>query len=78
MARISGPARPGLYARLAYWFTRRKLGRVVEPVKIMAHHSRVLGAVAGFEMKFARANLVDPRVKELAQIEAARQIGCPF
>ena len=39
---------PG-FVRLVYLFTRRKLGRVVLPVKIMAYHPRLLRALVEME-----------------------------
>ena len=44
MARIAGvePGQAGALARLAYYFTKRKLGRVILPIKIHAHHPRLL------------------------------------
>ena len=80
MARIEGvdSKRAGLFVRLAYWFTKRKVGRVVEPVRIHAHHPRLLRGLAGMEMAQEAANAVDPLVKTLAQIRIATRIGCPF
>jgi hypothetical protein len=51
MARIAGvePERAGLFVRFVYWMVRRKLGRVVLPIKITAHHPRLLRSLG--EMK---------------------------
>ena len=78
MARLDGPKRPGLLARLAYWITRRKYGHVLGPVKIYAHHARILRGVGAMQMAQEAAHSVDPALKSLAQIRAAMRIGCPF
>jgi len=80
MARIDGveARQAGLFVRFAYWLTRRKLGRVVAPVKITAHHPRLLRAMAAMEMGQEAARSVDAPLKMLAQIKVAMLIGCPF
>jgi hypothetical protein len=80
MARIQGveERNAGLFVRLAYWLTRRKLGRLIEPVKITAHHPRLLRAVAGMEMGQQAARSVPADLKALASIKAAMLVGCPF
>ena len=71
-------AEAGWFVRLVYWFTKRKLGRVVMPVKIMAHHPRLLRAYGEMETGQAAAHSVDAALKVLAEIKAATMIGCPF
>ena len=86
MSRMKGidVTHAGLFIRLAYWFTRRKIGQVtgkaqlVEPVKIIAHHPRLLRAIAAMESGQEAARHVAPRLKTLASIKAATRIGCPF
>jgi hypothetical protein len=80
MARIEGVdgRRAGVFVRVAYWFCRRKVGRVVEPVRLHAHHPRLLRGLAGMEMAQEAARAVDPLLKTLAQIRVAGRIGCPF
>ena len=41
MARIEGIAegKAGLLARLAYWFARRRVGKVPEPLRVYARHT---------------------------------------
>ncbi|PYT26996.1 MAG: hypothetical protein DMG57_19695 [Acidobacteria bacterium] len=68
----------GWFVRLVYWFTKRKLGRVVMPVKITAHHPRLLRAYGEMETGQAAARSVEPALKSLAEIKAATMIGCPF
>lgn len=68
----------GLLGRIAYWMSKRRLGKVVDPLTVMAHHRSILFGYAMFEMSIGRARLVEPRLKELAQIYAATLVGCPF
>jgi len=86
MARMSGlePRQAGWFARLLYWMVERKIGkitgssRLVEPVKINAHHGRLLWAYGQMEMGQEAAHSVPAPLKSLAGIMAATQIGCPF
>ena len=86
MARIPGvePHEAGWMTRLIYWFARRAVGKVVgqsrlvEPIKVTAHHPRLLKAVGQMEMGQEAATTVDPALKGLASIRAATLIGCPF
>ena len=67
-----------MLARLAYWITRRKFGHVIAPVKIWAHHPRLLRGAGAMEQAHEAARSVDPVLKSLAQILAAMRVGCPF
>jgi hypothetical protein len=80
MARIEGVPRKhaGLFTRLVYWMTQRKFGRVLMPVQVTAHHTRLLRAMGEMEMGQAAARSVDQKLKALAGIKAAALIGCPF
>ncbi len=80
MARIEGVAgeKAGMFVRLVYFMTKRKLGRVVTPVKITAHHPRLLRAYGHMEMGQEAATTVPSQLKMLAQVKVAMQIGCPF
>jgi 4-carboxymuconolactone decarboxylase len=86
MARIKGiePQEAGWATRLIYWLVRRKIGkiagqeRVVEPVKIAAHHPRLLRAMGQMEMGQEAARTVPSELKTLASIKAATLVGCPY
>jgi hypothetical protein len=80
MARIEGleSREAGLFARFVYWMVKRKLGRVVQPIKITAHHPRLLRAVGQMEMGQEAANTIDAALKALVGIKTAMLIGCPF
>jgi len=80
MARIEGvPAgRAGLLVRIAYWMSRRMVGKVPEPLAVTAHHGWIFRAYGAYEYALAKARLVEPKIKALAGVKAAAQIGCPF
>jgi 4-carboxymuconolactone decarboxylase len=86
MARMNGvePHQAGWYTRLVYWLVRRGVGkitgtsRLVEPVKIIAHHPRLLKAYGQMEMGQGAATSVPAPLKILASIKTAALIGCPF
>jgi hypothetical protein len=69
----------GLMMRIAYWMTRRQLGKVMTPMKVV--YGRMPGAVklsyeiAKFEMK---GILLDPELKFLVTNLAAQINGCGF
>ncbi len=72
------------FTRLVYWFVRRDMrkvtghARLIEPVKIMAHHPRLLRAVGQMEMGQGAGHEVPPVLKALGSIKAATLVGCPF
>lgn len=78
--RIRGiePEEAGPILRFVYAMTRRKLGRLIGPVKVQAHHFRLLRATAAMEMGQVAANRVPADLKALAGIRTAQRIGCPF
>ena len=79
MPRIKGVTKGGsLLARLSFWLTRKKIGRVVVPVRIHALHTRLLFGYGQMEMAQEKASGVSERVKILAQVRVATLIGCPF
>lgn len=80
MSRLSehGAARPGLFARIVYFFARRKLGRVPEPVKVLHGNRALLAGVGAFELGLERSRRVPDRLKSLAELRVSLLIGCPF
>src|SRR5262249_40353991 len=86
MAHMKGvePAEAGWFTRLIYWFVRRNIGkvtgksRVIEPVKIAAHHPRLLRAIGQMEGGVEAARSVPAALKRLGSLRAALLIGCPF
>lgn len=84
MARIPGaPSNQGgplrrLLVGIVYVLTRRRLGRVIMPVQVTAHHPKVLWGYVQMEQSQASSKLVDPRLKGLAELRVATLVGCPF
>ena len=52
--------------------------RLVEPIKIMAHHPRILWAMGQMELGQEAAKSVDAALKSLATIKVATIVGCHF
>jgi hypothetical protein len=79
-ARIEGisDARAGIMVRLAYWFSKRMVGKVAEPLRVTAHHPGILRAYGSFEFWLGRASSAPPKLKALAQLKVAALVGCPF
>jgi len=79
MARIDGVESGGsLLARVAFFLTRRKIGRVVKPVRIHALHTRLLSGYGQMELAQEKASLLPSGLKSLACVRVAQRIGCPF
>jgi AhpD family alkylhydroperoxidase len=77
-ARIAPYPARGFLVRLAYWFARRRFGRVPGPVRVFAHNPWTLSAVAGFELASERGRAAPARLKELASVKVATLVGCRF
>jgi hypothetical protein len=84
MARIPG-AQPsqqglfsGLFTRIVYALTKRKLGRVVLPVQVTAHHPQILWGYGQMEQSLLSSHRVETALKDLATLRVATLIGCPF
>jgi hypothetical protein len=84
MARISGaPANQGsllrrLFVRIVYALTRRRLGHLIMPVQVTAHHAKVFWGYIQMEQSQASSKLIDPKLKGLAELRVATLVGCPF
>jgi hypothetical protein len=84
MARISGASlnQGGLFSRLfrriVYSLTKKKLGRVVMPVQVTAHHPKIFWGYGQMEQSQSGSKLVDAKLKGLAQLRVATLVGCPF
>ena len=80
MARVKGleAHEAGWLTRLAYRAIKRKIRRVILPLKITAHHPRLFRAVLGMERGQAAATTVTAALKALVQVKVATMIGCPF
>lgn len=84
MARIEG-ANPhkqgpfqGMFTRIVYSLTKRKLGRVAMPVQITAHHGKLLWGYGQMEQSLLGSHLVEEGLKSLGELRVATLVGCPF
>jgi hypothetical protein len=68
----------GLFTRISYAMTKRKVGRTVMPVKVAAHHAKLLWGYGQMEQSLLSSKLVDAGLKNLAQLRVATLVGCPF
>ncbi|HLG15523.1 MAG TPA: hypothetical protein VJH03_13630 [Blastocatellia bacterium] len=79
MPRIRGVIKGGsLLARYAFSACRRKVGKVVTPVRINALHNWLLYGYGTMETAQDKARLVPAKIKALAQVLVAMRVGCPF
>jgi alkylhydroperoxidase family enzyme len=84
MARIPGaePSKQsflsGGFTRIVYALTKRKLGRVVTPVTVTAHHPQILWGYGQMEQSLLSSHRLDTGLKDLASLRVATLIGCPF
>jgi hypothetical protein len=84
MARISGasPNQGGqlrrLFLNIVYSLTKRRLGHVIMPIQVTAHHPRVFWGYLQMEQSQMGSKLVDHKLKGLAELRVATLVGCPF
>lgn len=81
MSRIDGKSdrQAGPLTRVVFRAAKaRAMGRVPEPLRIMAHSAAVMWSAGLFELGLARAKAVPPTLKGLAQIKVASLVGCHF
>jgi alkylhydroperoxidase family enzyme len=69
----------GLVRRYAWRFSRRRFGRVVDPVRAVAHHGGVLIAGGALELAVDKGwTKLDPHLRWLAIQAASGAIGCSW
>lgn len=88
VARVRGVStrQAGLYAKLAYFFTRRSLRRLtgretermIEPLQMYAHVPCLLKGYSKLEQATAKARRLDMRLHALAELKAATLTQCEF
>ena len=68
-----------LFLKIAYWFTKRKYGKVMSPLKVIYARKPEL---LSFSMKIARfeekQNSLSPELRLLIKVATATQNGCTF
>jgi alkylhydroperoxidase family enzyme len=65
-------------ARLAAWYSSRRLGRVADPLAAWAHHTGVLLTLLRLEMRVQRWRRLNPTLQALAVMAAAARIECSW
>lgn len=86
MSHLKGvePTEAGWFTRLVYWLVRRKFLKLtgkdclIEPIKVSAHHPRLLKTIGQMEGGMAAAHSLPVGLKLLASLRAATLVGCPF
>jgi len=84
MARISGASpKQGsplarLFRSLVYSRTRRRLGHVIMPIQVTAHHPKLFWGYLQMERSQMGSLLIDHKLKGLAELRVATLVGCPF
>lgn len=76
--RVQGAPERGPLRKVAYRMARKRLGRVPEPLAVAAHHTKIFGAMSGFEMALEKSRSVPVRYKALGELRAAMVAGCEF
>jgi alkylhydroperoxidase family enzyme len=64
--------------RGAYRESRRRFGSVMDPLRVFAHHPKVLTGYALHEMAAERSQRVPARLKHLAELRAGMLAGCEW
>lgn len=78
MARISLTPPRTLTVRIAEWYSRRKYGKVLDPVAAVGHHPRVLLDGGRYEQRLTKWKELDAGLKHLAVMVSAARIGCSW
>lgn len=76
-ANQGGPLRR-LFVSLVYHLTRRRLGHVIMPIQVTAHHPKLFWGYLQMEQSQMSSKLVDHKLKGLAELRVATLVGCPF
>jgi hypothetical protein len=68
----------GLRARVIYWLTKRRRGRIHLATRVRAYDPKLLELAFRMDLHTAAQRTVPSVLKELAQIKVAVMVGCPF
>ena len=78
VARVRLDHRQTLPLRAMNWYSRRRTGKVVEPMLVLYNNKRVMRSTMRFEMGVQRWKTVDPTLQAVATLAAAAEIGCSW
>lgn len=76
----------GLGAKIAFFFTRRKLAQMtgletagmLEPLRMYAHIPRLLNAYGKLEQAESKLDILTPRQRALAELKSATTVRCAY
>jgi AhpD family alkylhydroperoxidase len=76
----------GLSAKIAFFFTKRKLSQMaglktagmLEPLRMYAHIPRLLNAYGKLEQAESKLDILSPRHRALAELKSATTVGCEY
>lgn len=76
----------GLGAKIAFFFTRRKLAQMtgletagmLEPLRMYAHIPRLLNAYGKLEQAESKLDILSPRERALAELKSATTVRCEY
>jgi hypothetical protein len=63
---------------LSRWHGAESLGKMPEPLEILAHHPAIFKGYAAFEYAMEHAKAVDHKLQALAELKTSSLIGCPW
>ncbi|HYM76593.1 MAG TPA: hypothetical protein VE377_11500 [Candidatus Dormibacteraeota bacterium] len=72
-----GPLRRA-FVSLVYYLTRRRLGHVIMPIQVTAHHPKLFWGYIQMEQSQMGSKRVESKLKGLAELRVATLVGCPF
>ncbi|NLT06978.1 MAG: carboxymuconolactone decarboxylase family protein [Solirubrobacterales bacterium] len=75
---VVSDAKAGPLARMAFRQSRREVGKVMDPIRVYAHHTTLMLGYGAFETATGRADRVEPELKKLVAAKAAALAGCEF
>src|SRR5690348_13850849 len=79
MSRIQGMAKPkSLLTALAFRWSQRRFGKVLQPLKVAALDDKLLLALGHMEWAQQRARTMSKEIKHLARTLAAMQVNCSW
>ena len=64
--------------RPLYWYLGRMFGKVLTPIKVLAHRPGVTLAMTAMNAAMEYSHAAPDDVKSLVSLRAAQLVGCPF
>ncbi len=76
--RIEGLEKPPFLVKPLYMGSRKMLGKVVKPLKVLARTPLIAWFGNLFSLSIEKSGKVEGRIHVLVQLRAAQIIECPF